>query len=569
MAKLRELVSTTAFAAALALGGCGGSDDPSNDGLVSVSYGDLQGVDDSATTGTLAWKGIPYAKPPVGELRWRAPVAPEPWKGVRDATKFGQACLQNGRIYGPGANNTYDGTIATTLNKPVGSEDCLTLNVWRPAGGESSLPVIFFVYGGSNISGYSADPVYDGAMLAKKANAVVVSANYRVGPLGFFNLPQLKTGDPAEDSGNFALLDLIQALKFVQDNASEFGGDAGNVTLMGQSAGAINVYALMTAPSAAGLFHKAVPLSGGISLASNLAAGRLPTLSPPSTYEAQGIGLLVKQLIADGLADDAAGAQAWISAHSKAEVAAYLRGKDGAVLLGTLLAGGLTGSGPIPDGKFLPSDLIAAIAAGNYHQVPVMAGMTSEEGKLFAPFLTLFGGPPGFKIDDATRFNMMAGFNPDAPTTLTEADVINPAYLPATTPASGWNDKSGLLGTLFMAASRDNVLNTLVSRQSNVWYYQFNWAQEPAPWNVVYGAAHAFDLPFLFGNFGPSLFSNAVGGTANQEGRLALSDAMMSSLAAFAQNGDPNNAKLGVQWKPWPAQLVFDATLTKANITTR
>ena len=254
---------------------------------------------------------------------------PAPWTEPLAANRFGNACLQNGRIYGPGSNNTYDGTIATTLNTPVGSEDCLTLNIWRPSGDSSNLPVIFFVYGGSNISGYTADPVYDGAALAKAANAVVVTANYRVGVLGFMNLAQLKTGaSAAEDSGNFALLDIIQALKFVKNNIAGFGGDPGNVTLMGQSAGAINAWALLTSPLAAGLFHKAVPLSGGISLATNLPAGTIPTLNPASTYAAQGGALLAKLLIADGKATDTASVQAFIATQTPAQIADYLRAKD-------------------------------------------------------------------------------------------------------------------------------------------------------------------------------------------------------------------------------------------------
>jgi para-nitrobenzyl esterase len=179
-----------ALGAAAALSACGGSDDAT---IRATSYGMVQGGWD-ASTDTYSWKGIPFAQPPVGALRWKAPVAPAPWTTTLAAQHFGNACLQNGRIYGPGANNTYDSSIATTLGTPVGSEDCLTLNIWRPAAGTTGLPVIFFVYGGSDISGYTADPVYDGAALAKSANAVVVTANYRVGPLGFFNLPQLKTG---------------------------------------------------------------------------------------------------------------------------------------------------------------------------------------------------------------------------------------------------------------------------------------------------------------------------------------------------------------------------------------
>ena len=563
--KLTKWLTVLGAGVAGLLSACGGSDDPT---VRATSFGMVQGSTDTVTD-TLSWKGIPFAAPPVGALRWKAPADPAAWTGTRDARQFGNACLQNGRIYGPGANNTYDSSIATTLNTPVGSEDCLTLNIWRPAAAATGLPVIFFVYGGSDISGYTADPVYDGAALAKAANAVVVTANYRVGPLGFFNLPQLKTGtDAAGDSGNFALLDIIKALKFVQANASSFGGDPGNVTLMGQSAGAINAWALLTSPLATGLFQRAAPLSGGISLATNLPAGNIPTLSPAATYLGQANALLVKLLIADGSAADTASAQALIASRSAADVAAYLRGKDAKVILTTLLASGLTGSGPIPDGTVVPTDPIAAIAAGRYNRMPVLAGNTAEEGKLFAPFLALFGGPPGFKVSDATRFNMMAGYNGDAPS-LTEADILDPAYLPSGAPTTGWTAKANLLGSIFMTPSRDNVLNTLKTQQPNVWYYQFKWAQEPAPWNTIYGAAHAFDLPFIFGNFGPALFSNAIGSTANKPGRLALSSAMMASIAAFARNGDPNNAALGKTWQPWPAKLIFDATQTQAVITTQ
>lgn len=534
-----------------------------------IAYGTVQGSNQASTTGTYAWKGIPYAQPPVGALRWKAPVAPVAWTGTRQTTTFGHACLQNGRIYGPGTNNTYDATIATTLNTPVGNEDCLTLNVWRPASDTTNLPVIVFVYGGSNISGYTADPVYDGAALARTANAVVVTLNYRVGVLGFMNLAQLKTGaSSAEDSGNFALLDIVQGLKFVQQNASVFGGNASNVTLMGQSAGAINVWALMASPLGAGLFHKAVPLSGGISLASNLPPGSIPTLNPASTYLAQGNSLLARLVIADGLAIDLLAAQAWIASKTSTEIADYLRGKAGGTILTTLLVNGLTGSGPIPDGSVLPTDPIAAMAAGLYNKVPVLAGNTGEEGKLFAPFLTLFGGPPGFKIGDAARFNLMAAYNPDAPGALTEGDIIDAAYVPSNTPVTGWSARTAQLAAAFMAPSRDNVLNTLKAHQADVWYYQFDWAQEPAPWNTVYGAAHAFDLPFLFGNFGPSVFSNATNSTANRPGRLALSARMMATLGSFARTGNPNHATLGTTWQPWPGQLRFDASLTDAQIST-
>ena len=233
----------------------------------STHLGTVIGSDLSATHGTYAWKGIPYAKAPVGDLRWKAPAEADAWTTSRYTQTFGNACASAGRLYGPGSNNRYDATIGTTLGQTVGSEDCLYLNVWRPASAAGNLPVIVWVHGGSNITGYTADPVYDGANLARTANAVVVSVNYRLGLLGFFNLGQLQTGaDPLDDSGNFAILDIIKALQFVNRNVANFGGDAGNVTLMGQSAGAVNVFAVMTTPlvvnATPSLVHKLLTISG-------------------------------------------------------------------------------------------------------------------------------------------------------------------------------------------------------------------------------------------------------------------------------------------------------------------
>ncbi|HEV7576367.1 MAG TPA: carboxylesterase family protein [Caldimonas sp.] len=555
-------------------------------------FGPVVGSDDSKATGTYSWKGVPFAMAPVGALRWKAPVDPEGWKKPRKTQQFGNACVQYGRIYGPGANNRYDPTIGTTLNQAVGSEDCLYLNIWTPADrrgddrrdhdsrgdrdrgdhdeGDDGLPVIVFVHGGSNVSGYTADPVYDGAALARAANAVVVTVNYRLGIFGFLSVPQLKSGiDAQEDSGNFALLDVVKALKFIRHDIAEFGGDPRNVTLMGQSAGAINVYALLTTPATVDarprLFHRAAPLSGGISLASNLPPGRLPTLNPASFYLAQGNQLLYNQVVADGLAPDVAGAAAWVASHTAAQVAAYLRGKPPATLLFTLLtklaALGLAGSGPIPDGAMLPLDPIGAIAAGNYLHVPVMAGNTRDEGKLFPTFLSLLGGPSGRLVTDKQLFDIQFSYAPDAPPQIAIGQWIPAVYLPVTTPATGFNAKTELLNQIFLVAGANNALATLKSQQNDVWYYRFDWDEEPAPFNDIYGAAHAFDLPFLFANFGPSLFSNIANSSANRPGRVALSRAMMASLAAFARRGDPNSpAALGVTWPAWPAKLIFDAT---------
>ena len=537
----------------------------------NTRYGTVIGSDDSASNGTWSWKGVPFARPPVGELRWKAPADPDAWSSPKVTRQFGNACVQYGRIYGPGANNRYDATIGTTLGQAVGSEDCLYLNIWRPATGQGGLPVIVFNHGGSNVSGYTADPVYDGAALAKAANAVVVTANYRLGIFGFLDVPQLKSGtDANEDSGNFALLDLVKALQFVNRNIASFGGNPANVTLMGQSAGAINVYAMLASPLAIEarpqLFHRAVPLSGGLSLASNLPPGRIPTLNPASVALAQGNALLYNLLIADGLAIDTASAQAYAASRTAAQIAEYLRGKSPAVLLGTLLTKlaplGLAGSGPIPDGTVLPVDPVSSIAAGNFLRVPVLAGNTRDEAKLFPTFLTLFGGPSGRLVSDADLFSIQFGYDPDAAPTIGIEQWIPGAYLPVATPVTGFNAKTDLLNQIFFIASRNNILDALKAQQAPVWYYRFDWDEEPAPWNDIYGAAHAFDLAFVFGNFGPSLFSNVANSSANRPGRLELSDAMMKSLGAFARRGDPNSPALGVDWPMWPATLLFDATQT-------
>ena len=547
-----------------------------HDALRATEYGWVEGMHDAATH-TLSWKGVPYAKPPVGERRWRAPVDPDKWNNVLAAKKFGNACAQYGRIYGPGANNRHDETIGTTLTQAVGNEDCLYLNIWRPANSKTGLPVIVFFHGGSNVSGYTADPVYDGATLAQTTNAVVVTVNFRLGILGFFNLQQLKSGADADTaSGNFAILDSIKSLQFVHRNIANFGGDPENVTMMGESAGAINVYALLTSPKLVNaptkLVHRAVPLSGGLSLATNLPSGSIPTMSPASTYASQGNALLWNLLIADGKAADIASAQAYAASQTASQIAAYLRSKQPSQLFTTLLtklaAQGLGGSGPIPEGTVVSANPVDAIGNNQYVKVPVLAGNTRDEGKLFPTFLTLVSGIPGSAriVTDAQLFANHFNYQPDAPAQTRVEQWIAPGYLPVNAPVTGFTARAEQFNRLFFLASRDNILNALKAQQPDVWYYRFDWDEQPAPWNDIYGAAHLFDLPFVFGNFGPSLMANIMNTTANKPGRLELSDAMMRSVGEFARRGDPNNEALGAHWPAWPSGLIFDATQTHKTI---
>ena len=233
-----------------------------------------------------------------------------------------------------------------------------------------------------------------------------------------------------------------------------------------------------------------------------------------------------------------------------------------------MLAAGLNSANPVPDGTVVPLDPIGSIAAGQAMNVPLMAGTTKEEGKLFATLLPAIGfSKPGWIVDDATRFSMMFNTDPDAAPTLTVADIIDPAYLPVDTPATGYNAATAYITAGLFEAGRDNLLNPVRPRQAKTWYYRFEWAQQPAPWNDVYGAAHAFDLPFLFGNFGPSLLSSVAFNKANEPGRVALSKAFMASVSAFMRTGDPNTAALGATWAPWPSSLQLNATATALKIT--
>ncbi|MBX3588403.1 MAG: carboxylesterase family protein [Ramlibacter sp.] len=572
-----RLALTCAVALLCLLQGCA-SVTPAPDGtLRRTSYGPVLGSNDGA--GTYSWKGVPFARPPVGELRWRAPQEPLAWSATRPATQFAPACVQTGRLYGPGLNNRYDATIGTTLGKTLGSEDCLYLNIWAPATAtRSARPVIVFVHGGSNITGYTADPVYDGAALAKSQDAVVVSVNYRLGVFGFLNAQPLKTGKAEEDSGNFALLDIVKALDFVRNEISGFGGDPTRVTLMGQSAGAVNVYALLTSPMVVArptpLFHRLVALSGGISTPATLPAGSIAAIQPESLWATRGEALVVQSLIADKVAVDEADARARIKdASGTRAMADYLRQLPADTLLGTvrtrLAPRGMSASNPIPDGWVVARDPITSIREGRYLKVPVMAGKTRDETKLFPQLLAIrpsLGGTSGRLLDDAAVFKLVSGYDPEAPAASTAEQWIPAAYLPVTQPQTGFDARTAELDRIWFGAMRNDVLGALRTRQSSVWAYDFSWDQLPPPFDSIYGAAHTFDLPFIFGNFSPSLYSNILFTKRNAPGRQALSVAMMRSLGEFARRGDPNQAQLGVNWKPWPARIVFDADATATRI---
>src|SRR5690606_30861266 len=267
MSDLTRLLAVMAAGAALALPAA------AQVRTADVTGGTVEGV---TADGVTSFKGIPFAAPPVGELRWRAPEPLEPWDGVLRADTFGPSCMQA------------ESMMAFLAAPPVISEDCLYLNVWTPArdAGER-LPVMVWIYGGGFAAGSTASPSYAGTEIAKNG-IVVVSIAYRVGPFGFLAHPELSE-ESGTGSGNYGLLDLIAGLGWVRDNIAAFGGDPGNVTIFGESAGGYAVSMLAASPLAAGLFHKAISQSGA-SFSTPRTGPRAPGLDMPSLAIAEAEG---------------------------------------------------------------------------------------------------------------------------------------------------------------------------------------------------------------------------------------------------------------------------------------
>jgi para-nitrobenzyl esterase len=539
-----------------------------------TQYGKIMGIKEPDKSG-LSWLGVPYAKPPVGNLRWQPPEEPDPWHGVLRTQTFGNACAQVGEMYGPPGPGGNVLTLSDTFFQRVGEEDCLYMNIFRPATKEEDLPVWVYIHGGSNRVGDIQNPMIYGTNLAKNANIVVVTVQYRLNLFGWLSHPALRTGDPVNDSGNYGLLDLMQALKFIKSNIAHFGGDPDNVTISGQSAGSANVNALMVSPLAAGLFHKAMPISGGLST------------SKVSAAEAKANAVIDAFLIKDGYATDSTSAAIFRGNQTNAWIKNYLMSKttDDIVNIQMDPKGGKFGNGAytavgsvvanIGDGFVLPSDYAGAVTSGKFNNVPLLISNTAEEGKLFTQ--------SAFKISDAVRYDMMIDFNPNAPSTLTLADLLDPAVINPLTAenytAYSFNNPNNVspgpaITTVAFVASIDATTARYKTVQDKVYAYQFNWAQQPAPWDVIYGAVHAGDIPFIFGDFGKGLFSCGFS-RANKPGRLELSSVMQKSIAAFVRTGNPNNHSLGIHWEKAnngstgkPKKIVFDADKTRLKIST-
>lgn len=510
-------------------------------------YGAVKGIEDSHDT--WSWRGVPFAKPPVGSLRWRAPQDPDPWCGVRDCASFGNFSAQ----YGNFISETGYESMGGFMRKGVlaGSEDCLYLNIWRPGSSRNNLPVYVFIHGGANVFGRSDLSIYHGAHFASRSDMVFVSINYRLGHLGWFAHPALRTGNPLDDSGNYGTLDIIKALDWIQDNIEAFGGNPDNVTVCGQSAGAFNIYSLLVSPLAEELFHRAVLMSGA------------PVACTMANAEKASLKAVYRLLRQDGYADTDATAESFIASRGSVWLKNYLLSKtidelyppENAGPVGTLLdkmeVPSAMGAG-ITDGFVIPASPSSSMKNGTHHQVPIMMGNTTEEIKLFLPF---------FFTDPAKLWTALYRFDPDNPQ-FKLSDFLSPSYW-ATLPLYNTITYFGQL--VFQTYGVDTTARTLSKHQQDVYVYKFAWDEEPKPFDFLMGAAHAIDIAFVFGNFpsDPETCTHMAWSRRNKPGRVALSDAMMSYHAQFARYGNPNAAGLPA-WAPWnnakgsPKRIVFD-----------
>jgi para-nitrobenzyl esterase len=461
---------------------------------VHLRAGTLQGVSESSS-GVAAYKGIPYAKPPIGDLRWRPPVPAPAWNGVRDAREFGHACLQPP----PQPKSVYYSTIA-----PM-SEDCLTLNVWTPIGGRK-LPVMVWIHGGSLVGGSSSEPMYDGVKLAQQG-IVVVSINYRLGLLGYLAHPALSAESQQHLSGNYGLLDQIEALRWVRDHIDAFGGDPKQVTIAGESAGGLSVIALLSSPLARGLFSKAISQSGY--MPSYRALHEESFGLPPA--EAAGTALTTKAGIASN--------------------AAALRAAD----LVTLFQAGLaTGWQPEPviDGVALTRQFAETFARGEQAKVPVLAGF--NEGEIRSLLFLMPKAPASqsaYEADVRRRFGAKAA----------EYLAVYPGVDPKADVMASIRD--GLYGFAAQYLVRQQAA---AGQPAYLYFFRHTTAAER---ERDLAAFHASELPYIFGKVAAvaTIAPNWPRPPLTKE-ESQLSAAMMSYWASFVRDGVPEAAGMPA----WP-----------------
>jgi para-nitrobenzyl esterase len=472
--------------------------------IVRAPAGAVRG---EAIGGLSIFRGIPYAMPPVGPRRWRPPVSMPAWRGVRDATTFGPACYQP-----PSDPNSVYAWKAMAM-----SEDCLLLNIWLPAKA-SRAPVFVWIHGGALLTGSSADALYDGTALAK-LGLVVVSINYRLGALGYLAHPGLSSESPRGISGNYGLLDQIAALQWVQNNIAAFGGNPSNVTIAGESAGALSVMYLMASPPARGLFAKAISESAYMISTPALREARFGSVSA----EAMGIAL-AEQLAAKDVT--------------------ALRAVDAAHLTTVAAQGGALPSGTI-DGYLLPHQLVEVFDHGEQAKVPLLVGFNSGEIRslrVLTPVLPANASLYESLIRDRYA-DMSNAFLKLYPPTDIEQSVL------ATTRDAmyGWT------------AERLAIKQTTLGENAFLYFFDHGYPSAEA---LGLHGFHASELPYVFGSAGGTPPRWPKVPVTPEE--LNMSAAMSAYWAAFARDGVPH-----VQGQPqWQAYGSDKAYMAFADVAT-
>jgi para-nitrobenzyl esterase len=492
--------------------------------------------------GEHVWLGIPFAQPPTGDRRWRAPEPMPPWTDTREALTAGSPCPQYASPFGGVAGK--EGSV-------VGSEDCLYLNVYAPRfapkdvpAGAQRLPVMLWIHGGGNSIGEAG--FYHPGKLAADERVIVVTTNYRLGPFGWMRHAALRDGaSPEEQSGNFATLDLIRALRWVHENIAAFGGNPDNVTIFGESAGGQNVFSLLVAPQAKGLFHRAISQSGGLWMSTPAAGEHLVDDADPGDAHSSNETLLAL-LERDGSASDRVTAKAKLAAMSPVQVAAYLRGKSATEVLAVYPPYPGNGMIEMPkvfqDGTVLPDgDLMTRFASPDgWNHVPVMLGTNRDENRLF-----MFGDPRWVK-----RYLWIIPRLRNEPLYVATSEYL----------ARNWK-----------ATGADMPAAAMRGNDDHVYVYRFDWDEQPhvlgADLAVMLGAAHGFEIPFVFDHFDLGPQGNVMWTDENKPGREQLSAAMMGYWAEFARTGSPGRGGNGdgVEWTAWdpsaptaPKYLILD-----------
>jgi len=465
--------------------------------VVETCSGKLAGTLDR---GVLTFRGIPYAAPPVGRLRFAAPQPPEPWTGVRDATQYGAAAPQTPRRL----------QILPTAAQGPQNEDCLFLNVWTPGCDAARRPVLVFVHGGSFLRGDGASPLYVGTPLAERADIVVVTLNYRLGALGFTSFAELG-GERIEASANAGLLDQLAALHWVRENISAFGGDPSNVTLCGESAGAMSVGAVLGMPAARGLFRRAILQSGAAhNFLSEAAAARIAECMlgvleiAPSRLER------VRDVPAEALV--AAQAKVMQLMESEADLLCYQ---------------------PAIDAATLPAPPLEVIRAGGVAGVSMIVGTNREEWNFF--------GALDPRVTQLTEDDLYARVRGRVGENAESLLRVYARTRPHATP-----------GERFCAIETDRIFRipavrlceAQIEHAPNVFAYLFTHASPALDGRL--GACHVLELPFVFGHTGLAPLAPLVGQGPEVE---RLSHCIMDAWASFMRGGSPMHAEL----QAWPA----------------